>query len=213
MIRVSQTAREFHADPRMAQSIQEIRKQQTTFYRNVALLAETMRDLQQQVEERTRHNLTVTDAFGKSRIRDTGKNGARRGNLVRTRKASKRRTGGGGNRLHPHHPGQEEKEGAAPSYWSGESTGLPRTNRGFSGKKREANVCNGLGWDYQAPEPVSSRSGGSINSAIQAQMDREDKKNKNKKTAASLYSLHSFFAAACCKKKYLKLFFKKKFKI
>ena len=47
MIRVTQTARDF-VDPAMA------------------ALAETMRDLRQQVEERTKHNLTVTDSLEKA---------------------------------------------------------------------------------------------------------------------------------------------------
>jgi len=65
MIRVSQTAREF-ADPGMAQFLQEIREQQTAFAHDVASLAETMHNLQQQAEERTRHKLTVTDTLEKA---------------------------------------------------------------------------------------------------------------------------------------------------
>ena len=65
MIRVTQTARDF-VDPAMALSIQEIREQQAAFARDVAALAETMRDLRQQVEERTKHNLTVTDSLEKA---------------------------------------------------------------------------------------------------------------------------------------------------
>ena len=65
MIRVSQTARDY-ADPGMSQSIQEIREQQAAFARDVASLAETMHDLQRQVEERTKHNLTVTDTLEKT---------------------------------------------------------------------------------------------------------------------------------------------------
>ena len=66
MIRVSQTAREFNADPGMAQSIQEIREQQAAFSRDFDSLAASMRDLQRQVEECTKHNLTVTDNLEKA---------------------------------------------------------------------------------------------------------------------------------------------------
>jgi len=64
MIRVSQTAREaFTPD---TGSIQEIREQQSVIARDFALLAATMRELQQQLDERTNHNKTVIDSLEKT---------------------------------------------------------------------------------------------------------------------------------------------------
>ena len=62
MIRVSQTAREvFNSTDTGA--IQDIREQQSVIARDFALLAATMRRLEQSLEECSKHNQTVTDSL------------------------------------------------------------------------------------------------------------------------------------------------------